>query len=47
MSIIVSGSLVFFEIVLRKFSKQIEKIGEILQIDKYSVMGSFYRLEQV
>ena len=39
MSIIVSGSLVFCEIVLRKFSKQIEKIGEILQIDKYSVMG--------
>ncbi len=39
MGIIVSGSLVFCEIVLGKFSKQIEKIGEILQIDKYSVMG--------
>ena len=39
MSIIVSGSLVFCEIVLRKFSRQIEKVGQILQIDKYSVMG--------
>lgn len=39
MSIIVSGSLVFCEIVLRKFSRQIEKAGQILQIDKYSVMG--------
>lgn len=27
------------EIVLRKFSRQIEKVGQILQIDKYSVMG--------
>lgn len=39
MSIIVCGSLVFCEIILRNFSKQIEKAGKILQIDKYSVMG--------
>ena len=28
MSIIVSGSLVLCEIVLRKFSRQIEKVGQ-------------------
>ena len=39
MSIIVCGSLVFCEIILRKFSNQIERIGQILNIDKYSVMG--------
>lgn len=39
MSIIVCGSLVFCEIILRNFSKQIEKVGKILRIDKYSVMG--------
>ena len=39
MSIIVCGSLVFCEIILRKFSNQIEKVGQILNIDKYSVMG--------
>ena len=39
MSIIVCGSLVFCEIVLRKFSNQIERVGQILNIDKYSVMG--------
>ena len=39
MSVIVCGSLVFCEIILRKFSSQIEKIGGFLQIDKYSVMG--------
>ena len=36
---IVCGSLVFCEIILRKFSSQIERIGQILNIDKYSVMG--------
>ena len=39
MSIIVCGSLVFCEIILRKFSTQIERVGQILNIDKYSVMG--------
>lgn len=39
MSIIVCGSLVFCEIILRKFSNQIERVGQILNIDKYSVMG--------
>jgi len=39
MSIIVCGSLVFCEIVLRKFSSQIERVGQILNINKYSVMG--------
>ena len=39
MSVIVCGSLVFCEIILRKFSSQIEMIGGFLQIDKYSVMG--------
>ena len=47
MSIIVCGSLVFCEIVLRKFSNQIERVGQILNIDKYSVMGIILSLEQV
>ena len=44
MSIIVCGSLVFCEIILRKFSSQIEKIGKFLKIDKYSVMGMILSL---
>lgn len=39
MSIIVCGSLVFCEIILRKFSNQIEKVGQILNIDKYLIMS--------
>lgn len=39
MSIIVCGSLVLCEIILRKFSRIIEQIGNYLHIDQYSVMG--------
>lgn len=39
MSIIVCGSLVLCEIVMRKFSKYIKKIGNYLDLDRYSVMG--------
>lgn len=39
MSIIVCGSLVLCEIVMRKFSKQIGSIGNRLGLDRYSVMG--------
>lgn len=39
MSVIVCGSLVLCEIVLKNFSRQIEKVGKLLNIDTYSVMG--------